>query len=77
MEDLYYDGATQLKYFRHGTYHGGIGYHDFIIDGETAQTIPISKILKWGAREEIPEDIIIVELDWCSLNDKILYGNAL
>lgn len=74
--DLYYDGPTQVKYFKNGAYYGAIAYHDFLINGEDGNIIPIDKILKSAARNEMSADLAIVEFDWVSLNDIILYGKA-
>lgn len=75
-ETLYYNGATQVKYFHNGTYHGAIAYHDFLIDGASAQMIYIQKILDEAARIDMPLDVAIIEFDWIDLNDIILYGKA-
>lgn len=74
--DLYYNGPTQLKYFDEGTYHGAIGYHDFLIDGDSASVIPISAVLERARQNGMPDDLAIVEFDWVSLDDIILYGKA-
>lgn len=74
--ELYYNGATQVKYFNDGVYYGAIAYHDFLIDGSTAQIIPIKKILTATRAKDMSDDLAIVEFDWIDLNDIILYGKA-
>lgn len=70
--ELYYNGPTQLKFLRDGVYYGAIGYHDILITGD-AEVLKIKDVL---AQTDAPADVVIVEFDWISLNDIILYGKA-
>ena len=71
---LYYNAPTQIKFYEQGKYYGGIGYEDIIIDGHSGSVMSIEKIVQNAINEGIEADQAIIELDWISLSDHIIWG---
>lgn len=73
---LYYNGPTQVRFYdwRDNRYHGGIGYHDFIISG-TSEVLIIEKIIREAAAVGMHWDDAIIELDWLNL-DGYIWGTT-
>ena len=73
----YYDDPTQVKYFYDGTYPGAIAFRDILIDGNTGQVYELNELLKRICNTyDVDVDVAIIEFEWISLNDIILYGKA-
>lgn len=71
---LYYNVPTQVKFYEQGKYYGGIGYKDIIIDGHSGSVMSVEKVVQNAVDEGIEPDQAIIELDWISLNEDIIWG---
>ena len=74
MEELYYAHPIQVRYWDTGLqkYVGGIGYHDWLVDGHNGEAKHISIVLKEAKQDGKTADEAIIELNWLSLNKAIL-----
>lgn len=71
---LYYHGPTQVKFYYHKKYFGGIAYQDFIICGSNGDIMNIDEIINEAAADGVHFDDAIVELSWANIDRKIFLG---
>ena len=69
---IYYEAPTQVRYWWKGAYHGGIGYHDIIIHGQSGERVAIQTVIDEGELLGNFWDDIIVELEWLDLDKPIM-----
>lgn len=73
----YYDNPVQVKYFYDGTYHGAVAFRDILIDGRTGEVYNINELLKSICKTySIDAARAIIELEWYSLDDVIVFGQS-
>ena len=69
---LYYDGAIQVRWYdwRDGKYHGGIGFHEFLITGR-GELFYLDDVVSYAISRGVYWDDAVIEMEWLNLDESI------